>query len=195
MQYSFNLNNQMATDGLISVLHSLLKEEKPPVVLCIGSDLVSGDSLGPIVGTLLAERTKELPVYVYGSLSAPVTAKEIKYVNTFLRRTHPDRKVLAIDAAVGGAGEAGLIRVQDSPVFPGSGANKKLEKTGDVSVLGIVTEKTPFRPTSLGAIRIRTVYRMAQIVADAVAAVLWNKCTLSSQRVEGQNEAPMPGFS
>lgn len=180
MQYSFNLNNRLATDGVISALHAFLKDDKPPVILCIGSDLVAGDALGPIVGTLLSEKTAGIPAYIYGRLSSPVTAREIRYVNTFLHRTHPDRKILAIDAAVGGAGETGLIRVQDFALSPGSGANKKLEKTGDVSILGIVTEKTPFGRASLSSIRIHTVYRMASIVADAVSAFLWNKNSVFS---------------
>lgn len=170
----------MAADGLISALHAFLKEDKPPVVLCIGSDLVSGDALGPVTGTLLAERTENIPVYIYGKLSAPVTAKEIRYVNTFLRRTHPDRRILAVDAAVGSAGEVGLIRVQDSPLFPGSGANKKLEKTGDVSILGIVAEKSLFNYSSLSSIRIHTIYKMSFVIAEAISALLWNKNSLST---------------
>ena len=35
----------------------------PPVYLCIGSDRVTGDSLGPFVGTLLLKNQPALPVH------------------------------------------------------------------------------------------------------------------------------------
>ena len=62
--------------------------DKPPVIVCIGSDLAIGDSLGPITGSMLKYKTQGLGVFVYGTLATPVTAKEIKYLRTFLRATN-----------------------------------------------------------------------------------------------------------
>ncbi|MBR7100251.1 MAG: spore protease YyaC [Clostridia bacterium] len=176
MQYSFNLYNKLAPTGALMALNALLANDPlPPVVVCIGSDLVIGDALGPITGTMIQNKTKGIPCYVYGSLNTPVTAKEIKYINTFLRRTHPDRKVIAIDAAVGEQGDIGLIKISDCALRPGSGANKKLGKVGDVSVLGIIAEKSLFNYSVLNSTRLSVIYTMSQIIADAVASLLWNK--------------------
>lgn len=175
MQYSFNLYNEMASTGIVMALSSLLTDEKPPVILCIGSDLVTGDSLGPITGTLIARKTAEIPTYIYGNLSAPVTAKEVVYAEKFLKKIHPGRKILAIDAAIGGEGEAGLIHVQSGPLSPGSGAGKKIEKVGDVSVLGIIAEKSLFNYAVLSSIRLNVVYKMSEIIAESISLFLWNK--------------------
>lgn len=43
------------------------------ILLCIGTDLVIGDCLGPIVGEILINRN--VNAYVYGTLTRPVTAK------------------------------------------------------------------------------------------------------------------------
>ena len=57
MDYSFNLYNSLAPGGVCLALKKILKNSgEPPVVLCIGSDLSVGDSLGPVTGTKLKER-------------------------------------------------------------------------------------------------------------------------------------------
>lgn len=178
MQYSFNLYNKLAPTGLTVALNRFLDDETPPVILCIGSDMVTGDSLGPVTGTLIKTKTQDLPLYVYGTLSTPVTAKEIKYVDSYVRKLHPNKKIIAIDAAVGEAGEVGLIRVQNTPLFPGSGAKKSLGKVGDLSILGIVAEKKLFDFSVLSSIRFNLVYRMADIISSAVCDSVLNKYSL-----------------
>ena len=102
MDYSFNLYNAMAADGVyLSLKKILATSENPPVVLCIGSDLSVGDSLGPVTGTKIKEKLNGLNCYIYGTLAKPITAHEVKYMNDFLRATHPQSQIIAIDAAVG----------------------------------------------------------------------------------------------
>ena len=82
-------------------LGNVLKSSAPPVVLCIGSDLAIGDSLGPLTGTML-RRQEGFRGFVYGTLRSPVTAKEIGYVESFLRKTHPRSKIIAVRGRGGG---------------------------------------------------------------------------------------------
>ncbi len=144
----------------------------PPVVVCVGSDLALGDSLGPLTGTLIKKQVRASNAYVYGTLRAPVTAKEVKYMNDFLRKTHPKSKIIAIDAAVGEDSELGLIKVTDLPLRPGSGAKKRLGKLGDISILGIVAKKSTFSYSMLNLTRLNMVYSMAEIIADSLSVFL-----------------------
>ncbi len=78
MDYSFNLYNALATQGICLSLKKILPlQSQPPVILCIGSDLSVGDSLGPVAGTKLREKLQGLNCYVYGTLSKPITAHEV----------------------------------------------------------------------------------------------------------------------
>lgn len=173
MEFAFHTSNTLAEEGAAMALRRLLGvPASPPVILCIGSDLAIGDSLGPIVGTMLQQNGTERYSFIYGTLRQPVTAKEIKYLGEFLRKTHPDSPVIAIDAAVGEPSELGLIKLTDSPLRPGSGANKSLGKVGDVSVLGIVGEKAGFSYSMLNLTRLGGVFRMAQTVSRALALYL-----------------------
>ena len=211
MEYSFYLYNKLAADGISmsadrllradfrrrmnkskgagtrssAFLKELLTEDSLPVIVCVGSDLAIGDSLGPICGSMLKYKTQGLNTYIYGTLSAPVTAKEIPYLRTFLSQTHQGSQVLAIDAAVGEDGDVGLIKVSDSPLLPGAGAKKKLGAVGDISLLGIVAEKSVANYGLLNTTRLNLVYTMAELIADGIAALLWERSSKNKLSVNG----------
>lgn len=201
MEYSFHIYNKLAADGVSMSADKLLRavcirktaktkgactsliekspvsnENEPPVVVCIGSDLAIGDSLGPITGSMLKYKTQGLNVFLYGSLASPVTAKEIKYLRAFLKETHKNRPVIAIDAAVGDHGDLGLIKLSDKPLMPGAGANKQLGEIGDISIMGVVAEKSVSNYGLFNTTRLNLVYTMAEIISDGLAAVLWELC-------------------
>ena len=172
MDYSFNLYNSLASDGICLTLKKLLPPNCVPVILCIGSDLSVGDSLGPVTGTKLKEKLKNLNCFVYGTLAKPITAHEVKYMNEFLRATHPNCPIVAIDAAVGIAGDLGLIKIARRGLKPGSGANKRLSKVGDVSIMGIVAERSVFNYSLFSATRLNIIYKMAEIISEGVSSYL-----------------------
>lgn len=163
-------------------LEGRTEPEDLPVILCIGSDLAIGDSLGPIVGSMLKYKTQGLNVFIYGTLSAPVTAKEIGYMRTFLRETHRGKKVVAIDAAVGNEGDVGLIKITDSPLYPGAGANKRLGSIGNLSLMGIVAEKSLMNYGLLNTTRLNLVYSMSEIVSDGLSSLLWERHSRARKR-------------
>ena len=195
MNYSYHLYNEFAIDGLTMAIDNLLSspvllkkqgagalESLPPVVVCVGSDLAIGDSLGPIAGSMLAYKTQGLPAFIYGTLPAPVTAKDVKYLRRFLRDTHPNRLIIAVDAAVGDKGDIGLIKCSDLPLAPGSGAGKKLGTVGDISIMGVVAEKSLANYGLLNTTRLNLVYTMAEILSSALASVLWEKYAFDRNR-------------
>ncbi len=193
MDYAFHVYNKLAADGAAMALQRLLgadllkkqnkmkgagmrSTQKPPapVVVCVGSDLAIGDSLGPIVGSMLKYKTQGLNAFLYGTLASPVTAKEMKYMRRFLKETHGNSQIIAVDAAVGEKGDIGLMRLSDKPLFPGVGAGKQLGAVGDVSVMGIVAEKSLANYGLLNSTRLNLVYSMAEILSSALATLLWN---------------------
>ena len=156
-----------------------------PIIVCVGSDLAIGDSLGPIVGSMLRYKTQGLNTFIYGTLSTPVTAKEIKYLRSHLKSTHKKRTVIVVDAAIGAQGDIGTIKISNNPLYPGAGANKKLGSIGDLSIMGIVAEKSIANYALLNTTRLNLVYSMAEIIANALSNVLYNfqENTLSQAKI------------
>lgn len=204
MEYSFHIYNKLAADGVAMATDRLLQADekrktvgagisspvkndeflgnKPPVIVCIGSDLAIGDSLGPITGSMLKFKTQGLGIFLYGTLAAPVTAKEIKYMRTFLKETHAGSQIIAIDAAVGSEGDIGLIKINDTPLMPGAGANKQLGALGDLSIMGVVAEKSIANYGLLNTTRLNLVYTMSEIISDGIASLLWERCSRQKPR-------------
>lgn len=204
MEYAFHVYNKLAADGTAMAASKLLhfcetrrkhknniagmrstpqtENSPPPVVVCIGSDLAIGDSLGPITGSMLKFKTQGLRMFLYGTLASPVTAKEVGYMRKFLQETHKGSRIIAVDAAVGSEGDVGLIKLQDSPLLPGAGANKQLGAIGDISVLGIVAERSLANYGLFNTTRLRLVYAMAEIISDGLASVLWEACEKSKRQ-------------
>lgn len=166
-EFYFDVKNSYASSGIGSALDIITDCTVPPVILCIGSDITSGDSLGPLVGTFLEEKGVGRN-FIYGTLTRPVTAKEVKYMREYLANIHPGRKVIAVDAAVGREDEVGLIKLQADGLYPGIGVGKKMTKLGDCSIMGIVAPKTrePYR--SLAATRLSLVYRLSHAISEGI---------------------------
>lgn len=177
MEFSFNQYHAYAKEGIYRALKEICREECDyPVVICIGTDLSIYDSFGPLVGTMLQNCNPKC--YIYGTLEHPVTAKELKYLNTFLAKTNPNGKRLVIDAAVGERGEIGQIRVQDRGIYPGKGIQKNYERCGDYAILGIDTERSILQQSLSELTRLRLVYQMAQTVSEAVCLFLNNLASM-----------------
>lgn len=144
---------------------------EPPVFLCIGTDKVTGDSLGPLVGHLLTVR-HNIDAFVYGTLSAPVTAKNLIFSHLFIRAMHPTSRLVAIDAALGRPDDIGLVKVYKGGVMPGSATNKNLPLVGDLSIMGIVNTAGIHDYMLLNSTRLNIVYEMAENIASAIADAL-----------------------
>jgi putative sporulation protein YyaC len=110
-----------------------------PVVVCIGTENIIGDSLGPCVGALLKERYG-LKAYVYGVPEASITAKNIGGYMDFIARVHKESAVIAVDACLGNPEDVGGIRIRRGGVKAGRAAGRNFPAFGDVSVLGVVEQ-------------------------------------------------------
>src|SRR5690349_12433802 len=70
-----------AVELLSSSIYSLLPKTftKPIVILCIGTDRSTGDSLGPIVGSKLIEQVSSSnTIHIFGTLKNPVHAVNLE---------------------------------------------------------------------------------------------------------------------
>lgn len=134
------------------------------IVLCIGTDRSTGDSLGPIVGYKLAD--KSLPVY--GTLEAPIHATNLEKTLDFIDQNHKDSFVIAVDASLGSEKHIGYVTVGNGPLKPGLGVNKRLPDVGDLHITGIVNVSGSSDPMLLQTTRLKTVMRLADTIASGL---------------------------
>jgi putative sporulation protein YyaC len=124
-----------------TMVKSLLKQSKEMVVVCIGTENVTSDSLGPRVGSLLNENLT-MPIFVYGMQGANIDAKNLNTAVDVIKRLHPNTPLLVVDAAVGEQWQVGKVQLTNGDIAPGAATNKQLTRVGDVSIVGIVGNKS-----------------------------------------------------
>lgn len=121
---------------LASLLRRCPKPRATPVFLCIGSDRVTGDSLGPIIGSRLKEAFRDsLPVY--GTLEVPVHALNLSSVLEAIRAHHPEEPLIAIDASLGVPEHLGYITLGQGSLTPEPAYRKPWNPPGISSSQGL----------------------------------------------------------
>ena len=137
------------------------------VFLCIGSDRVTGDCLGPYVGHLLC--AKKIPgIFVYGTLTNPVHALNLKKVHTGIQTAHPHALIIAIDASLGDKKHLGYVTIANGALYPGAGVQKELPPVGDIHITGIVNVSGMLEQLTLQTTRLSTVVQLADAISQGI---------------------------
>lgn len=159
------------TENLKNLILHYPKKFDDIVVICIGTDRSTGDSLGPLVGTFLRRRKKIRRIArVLGWLEYPVHVKNMDF---FLRTIQEEKNlIIAVDAALGREESIGKIHMYEGCLYPGSGVGKKMREIGDISICGVVNSSMEkmedLNQMVLQNTRLSLVYNMAALIAEAV---------------------------
>ncbi|MGL5870249.1 spore protease YyaC [Clostridium chrysemydis] len=133
------------------------------VIVCIGTDKFIGDSLGPLVGSILKENNFPLPVY--GTIDNPIHALNIDSKIKEIKDSHKDSLIIGIDACLGLRESIGEIHIRDYPIRPGKGVGKTLQSVGDISLVGIVDSNDNTDFFSSRSIRLSLIYNIAKTIS------------------------------
>lgn len=178
-KYSLDFNTPSASIDFSIMLNEYINTYYVPpykelVILCIGTDRSTGDSLGPIIGHKLSNSFSNYnDVYVYGTLDDPVHAKNLKENIDFIYKSFEKPFVIAIDACLGRLDRIGYISVGKGPLSPGAGVNKKLPSIGDIHITGIVNLGGYMEYVVLQNTRLSLVMNMANVLVRSINYSLW----------------------
>ncbi|MEY8763274.1 MULTISPECIES: spore protease YyaC [Clostridium] len=151
-------------DILSNELQIIMESDRNIVILCIGTDRSTGDSLGPIVGDKLKFLMRSR-IELYGNLQHPVHAKNIVETIDKINLKYNNPFVIAIDASLGSIQNVGKIIIESKPLHPGSAMNKSLPQVGDLSITGIVNICGAMEFMVLQNTRLFTVIQLANTIS------------------------------
>ena len=104
VSYYIREKKRTASTELAHVLKKCIGQIDRPwkeiIILCIGSDRITGDSLGPLIGQQLS-RHRWKNIHIYGTLDTPVHALNLESVLADIKKRHPSALILAVDASLG----------------------------------------------------------------------------------------------
>lgn len=111
------------------------------VFLCIGTDRITGDCFGPLVGYKLKYLFRdEENIKVIGSLDNIICSHNILNVINDINNKYEDPFLIAIDAALSNKTNIGKIIVTKDSMNVGRGLNKNSIYVGDMSIKGVVSK-------------------------------------------------------
>lgn len=166
-KYYFNTADKLELSKFTKKLVALITargNNVPIVILCIGTDRATGDSLGPIIGYKLQNFLINNNAVIYGTLSHPIHAKNIEETIQLINKDFNDPLIIAIDACLGKMSHIGMIHLGEGPILPGAGVNKKLPPVGDIFITGIVNFSGFMDMMILQNTRLNTVMEMADFI-------------------------------
>lgn len=166
---------------LAQLLNNNMKHHHQLIILCIGSDRSTGDSLGPLVGYNLCKYSLN-NVYVYGTLQEPVHASNIQNITDMIYDNFDNPFILAIDASLGTRSHVGYYTLGQGPLIPGLGVNRSLPAIGDVHITGIVNYSGLFDEMLLQTTRLASVMKLADTISAGVIIGIrhWNHAAIEN---------------
>ncbi len=135
------------------------------VWVCIGTDRITGDSLGPFVGTMLTEAG--VP-NVYGTIDHPVHALNLVETLERIEEAHPNACIVGIDACLGKAKSVGSMKLRDGAFEPGAGVGRVLPPVGDYNIIGVVNVGGFMEYLVLQNTNLSLVIQMAKSITDFI---------------------------
>ncbi|MDO5402764.1 MAG: spore protease YyaC [Eubacteriales bacterium] len=173
MTYYFDSAKAETTLKMSGQLMELIKTNNTSntdiVILCIGSDRSTGDSLGPLTGYRLEKHHIK---NVYGSLYFPVHAANLSPVISAIYNNYNNPFIIAVDASLGTPEHVGCITLGTGPLTPGLGVQKKLPKVGDIHITGIVNSSRNMDYNLLQTTHLSIVVQLADVIANVLYLAL-----------------------
>ena len=154
-------------DSITEKIKPVIKQDRPIILLCIGTDRSTGDCLGPLVGDKLKFLVRD-KISLFGNLENPVHAKNLVSVLKNIKDNYNNPFIIAVDACLGNVQNVGKIFIEDKPLSPGAAMNKELPQVGDISITGIVNISGAMEFMVLQNTRLYTVMLLADVISKGI---------------------------
>lgn len=151
------------------------KEYDEIIFLCVGTDRITGDCFGPLVGTklnCLLEKHNYSNINIYGNLE-----KNISYTNVenILKDINNKGILIVVDSALSKKDNIGQIFIKNGKTTLGRGLGKSKIEIGDISIKAVIAKDSKI-PTYnfklLQNISLNSVMNMADVVANGIYEVI-----------------------
>lgn len=135
------------------------------IILCMGTDRSTGDSLGPLVGSFIHDLSLH-NFKTYGWLHEPVHAMNLKDCLKYIYNQYTSPFIITIDAGLGRERSIGHIISGVGSIKPGAALNKNLPAIGHIHLVGIVNLHKNMEYSVLQSTRLSLVMDMAKKIAN-----------------------------
>lgn len=160
-------NDKLAPLLIRNTLYSIIPKGIEHIyVVGIGSNQISGDSIGPFVGTLLQDKFPD-HLTTLGNLQFPLDASNLE--QELAQISFPNNSfIIAIDSVLGSKKIVHSIVIREGSMRPGEGLGNHLPAVGDCSIMGVVLENDQTLQSSLFHTNLHLIYTMTMNIAKGI---------------------------
>lgn len=169
---NINLKEKFIED--FSYIFNKVKKQKDyseVAFLCVGTDRITGDCFGPLVGTKLIELLKEYNysnINIYGSLSQNLSYENISEI---IKNINKKSIIIVIDAALSKKENIGKIFVSNTKTVLGKSLERAQIEIGDISIKSVVAKDYKIAKCNFKALQnisLSGVMTLANIVSEGI---------------------------
>ncbi|WP_051602296.1 spore protease YyaC [Paenibacillus darwinianus] len=171
MHHSHYLDKRSAgylSEALINHFHKNEAAYREIVIVCVGTNRYTWDSLGPMVGSRLKASGKPGPVRIYGTLDQPVHALNLHKTMHHITAKHMEAYVVGVDACLGQFYKIGTLQLVEEPLQPGASQGKPLPPVGHIHFKGIINNHRALNTKVLEHTSLTFVAEMAAVMSDVL---------------------------
>lgn len=153
--------------SFVADIARLQPDRSKMLFVCIGTDRSTGDALGPLVGTMLAECGWPR---VIGTLAEPCDAHRVEGAAAAAMQEQSESAltVIAIDACLGKPQSIGGYMLGRGPLLPGAATGRRLPPVGDYAIAGVVNR---FGPKAYGMLQTTSLHLVMLMAREIVSAI------------------------
>lgn len=173
---NLNLKEKFLKDFKDIFYNAIMQNDKIGITfLCIGTDRITGDCFGPLVGSKLNELLQQnnfSNINVYGSLEKNLNYESIQNIP---KNINDKSIIIVVDAALSKKENIGKIFVSKRRTILGKGLEKNKIEIGDISIKAVVAKdyKIPkYNFKALQNISLNGVITLSNIVAEGIFDII-----------------------
>ena len=154
------------------------------VFLCIGTDRMTGDCFGPLVGNRIKEAigNNNIKCTVYGDLENPLIYSGIDKSLKEINEKCDNPCIIAIDAALSNESNIGKILVRKGGLKFGVAINKGRREVGNISIKAIIGRNYKTTHQNMELLQntsLNFVMNLANIVSGGIVEIIKREYNLS----------------
>ena len=130
----YNIYNDNNQEFEYDLANMILKKNKPPLFLCVGSNKIVADSLGAITGELLKNHYN-IDNIVIGDMTSPIISSNLSSTIEKLNCKYFNHTIIVIDSTIGELKDMYHVKLNNYGLPISYQTNKKF--VGDISISSV----------------------------------------------------------
>lgn len=169
-------------DNIIKLnIVNLNKLQREIIFLCIGTNMIIGDSFGPIVGTILKKSlATNNNVKVIGDLDNILTYNRIEKDLMYIKKKYKHNLIIVLDSALSSKSNIGRVFIQNRGLKYAEALKKCNHVIGNISIKAVVGENVDDNIENfinLTDVSVEKIKSMSSLVSNGIIEVINTICS------------------